>query len=307
MVSTGVLDAADAARGAAPAPSVPSLRAVGYAATAYLTVFALALLALMRGLGGLLTASDLAWAVGIALAPIGLALRLTTTRQADRQQYLVRLLACALMLPLLVLMWASSEALEEAPVVIGLAFVLTGALHLIAFVAAIFSLAARVTRITPAAGVAAVGGERLAHRLASLGASAGSGSTWRLDLPALPGRQHEVRLTLDAQQPLLHVRERLSAAGAVPQSADEASLRGIGDAAFDPTRPNAQRVWSLTLQASMIDPQRLSAVPLRIVGDDAVLPPGHLEGLDADGWLALLAALATASGYTWQPGIGRLP
>lgn len=38
-------------------------------------------------------------------------------------------------------------------------------------------------------------------------------------------------------------------------------------------------MWSLTLQTSMIDPQRLGA----------------------DGWLALLAALVTASGYTWQP------
>ena len=45
----------------------------------------------------------------ICAAPAVLALRLGFTSQADRQQYVARLLACAAMLPILLMMWAGSQ------------------------------------------------------------------------------------------------------------------------------------------------------------------------------------------------------
>lgn len=179
MISTLVLDAPASAR-STTAPSAAPLRGVGYGSTAYLVIFALGVLALMFVLGGLQSPADLAWAAAFTLAPAALALRLTFTSQADRQQYVARLMACALMLPLLVLMWASSQTLTEAPVVVGLAFVLAGALHLAAFVGATVTLASRTTRLMPAVGVAPVGAERLLRRLASLGVNANDSAPLRL-------------------------------------------------------------------------------------------------------------------------------
>lgn len=317
MASTLVFESLNAAGDhGRSAPSLPPLRWVGYATMAYLVLFAAALLGLMGLLGGLQAGADLAWAAVIALAPAALATVLTFTSDLDRQQYLARLVACALMLPLLVLMWASSTDFGESRVVVGLALVLGGALHMAAFVGAIFVLAARTTRVTPAAGITPIGVERLGHRFASLVAGtavplvAGRPGRWQLVLPAAADRQHALHLVADTAavaQPMLHVRERLTAAGAAPQDANEASLRGLGEPAFDPSRPDAQRVWNLTLQASMIDPQRLAAVPLRLSGDEVQLPAGYTQSLDADGWLTLIVALVTTSGYGWQPGIGRLP
>src|SRR6186713_1041900 len=45
----------------------------------------------------------------ICAAPSLLALGLGFTSQADRQQYVVRLLACSAMLPILLMMWAGSQ------------------------------------------------------------------------------------------------------------------------------------------------------------------------------------------------------
>ena len=68
---------------------------------------------------------------------------------------------------------------------------------------------------------------------------------------------------------------------AAPRSADEASLRSLGDPAFDPTRPAAQRVSSCVAQASMIDPAQLAATRLTL--DDGRAGRPAPEAVSADG------------------------
>ena len=84
----------------------------------------------------------------------------------------------------------------------------------------------------------------------------------------------------------------------------DASLRSIGDTWFDPSRPQAQRVSGITLQASMIEPSRLAATRLAMDGGQVRLLAPAAADLDADGVVAVLAALVTRSGYGWQPELG---
>ena len=103
-------------------------------------------------------------------------------------------------------------------------------------------------------------------------------------------------------------RPMLPVSGAAPRNADEASMRGIGDLAADPTRPDAQRISSRVAQASMIDPARLEATRLVLRDGKAEPAPQALTTANADDLVILLCALVTRSGYAWQPklfGRGR--
>ena len=94
----------------------------------------------------------------ICAMPALLALGLGFSSQADRQQYVVRLIACAAMLPILLMMWAGSQDgpaaaldsndLARRPWIFSTAFAL---LHAGLFIAAIAWLAVAVTRIEAAA------------------------------------------------------------------------------------------------------------------------------------------------------------
>lgn len=114
-------------------------------------------------------------------------------------------------------------------------------------------------------------------------------------------RGHQVSLKFNAEQHHVKVREKLIASMARPNSEEEASMRGPGDDYFDPTRPLARRVSSVTFQTSTINPQRLEALPLRMFGQSVELPEGHAQTLDADGMVILLCAVVTRSGWQWQP------
>lgn len=246
-----------------------------------------------------------AFASLVCVAPALLTLALAATSQDDRRQYVVRTMAAALMLPLLQLMWAA-----EPPRVASTALlIILALLHIAVFLAAVLWLATATTRIEPAPGVASIAPAQLLARLRSLAAlnlplqvrPGDADHEWVVDLncDAGPGRAHRVLLTLDARAFRVRVRERLGACGAAPRDADEASMRSIGDPAFDPTRPAARRIRASVAQATMIEPQRLAAVRLRWS------PEGVAEAEagagDAEAMLTLLAALVTRSGWHWQP------
>ena len=125
-----------------------------------------------------------------------------------------------------------------------------------------------------------------------------------VEVPLEALRCHRIVLVLDERRREVRVSERLGAHGARPRDADEASLRSLGDAAFDPSRPDADRVWQTTWQATMIDPLRLDAVPLRPLGLHAELPRAYAAALDGEGVLTALCALVTRSGWHWQPRLG---
>ena len=255
----------------------------------------------------------------VCAAPAALALVFGFTSQADREQYILRLLACSAMLPILLMMWAGSQdALEATPAMSLLArrpwvfFVGFGLLHAAVFVAGVVWLAGTVTRVEAAAGSAAVPASRLVQRLRSLAAagvpfemtSGAAPGEWALALgEAEAERSHRVLLNLDERARTVRVRERLGASGAKPRAADEASLRGIGESAVDPTRPEAQRLSSRTAQAQMIDPARLHAMRLVLAEGEAELAPETLAASvkDPDALVTLLCAVVTRSGWAWQP------
>ena len=119
-------------------------------------------------------------------------------------------------------------------------------------------------------------------------------------------RAHRVLLQIDERTHTVRVRERLGASGAAPCNADEACMRCIGDPAFDPTRPDAQRISSRVAQASMIDPARLQATRLVLRDGQAEPAPQAVAATaaDPDALVTLLCALVTRSGYAWQPLLG---
>ena len=312
--TSAALSAAHPFQGAGAPPVQSPLGVVGVVAALYTLLFGatvwFALRAAQTGTGTIDAALDIA----ICLAPALLAGVLARTSQADRQQYVARLMACAVMLPLLLLMWATSQ-----PVVVSGALVWSAAgvlfvAHIALFVGAVFWLARRATGIEAQPGAAVVGATLLGQRLQSLAdaqvpadVTPGQGAgEWLVELRFGPGvpRSHRVRLLIDEPARRVRVRERLAARGAAPQDADEASLRSIGDTWFDPSRPQAQRVSGITLQASMIEPSRLAATCLALDGGRVTLLAPAAADLDADGVVSVLAALVTRSGYGWQPELG---
>jgi hypothetical protein len=191
-------------------------------------------------------------------------------------------------------------------------------LHVAVFLVAVAWLAGAVTRVDPAPGSAPVPAALLVQRLQSLAAAgvpidvaAGAApGEWSVGLRlAEAARTHRVLLQIDERTHTVRVRERLAASGAAPRDADEASMRGVGERAIDPTRPDAQQVSSRVAQTSMIDSARLQATRLVLREGRAEPAAKAMSGAaaDADEIVTLLCALVTRSGYAWQPllGIGR--
>jgi hypothetical protein len=119
--------------------------------------------------------------------------------------------------------------------------------------------------------------------------------------PPDPARSHGVFMRLDTTRRCVHVAERLGAAGATPQDADEASLRRVGDPLLDAARPQAQRVWGMTRQATLIDPHRLAALMQLMAARGVARAATDATALDAEGTLTLLCAVVTTSGWDWSP------
>ncbi len=184
-------------------------------------------------------------------------------------------------------------------------------LHLCAVVGFIYWAGIRTTRVAAQAGAVPVPESRLRARLSSLeqiGVPFSFVPAERPDelaleyhFPAKSERRLRVILNIDAQEGEVRVRERSNATGAAPEDQHERDMRPIGGPRFDPTRPEAQKVWMSVVQTSILEPELLSAVPLTLREDRAELPAEYAHGLDSKQMIYVLCAVVTKSGYTWQP------
>lgn len=223
-------------------------------------------------------------------------------RASDSGQALARLAAQHIPMPQADAEPAPTEPPARWPLLAGLA-----AAHALAFVALIAWAGSHLTRVAALQGAPVASADELRARLLSLAQPVGpfaitavDGSAALLvDASPCPRRRHHITLRLDAGRVLVH--EKLGVAGDAPQDADEASLRGPGDDLVDAARPDAQQLWSTTLQATMVLPSLLAAVPLRLHTCQAELPPGYTAALDGEGVLTALCAVVTRSGWLWQP------
>jgi len=250
------------------------------------------------------------WAWPLAGAPALLAAGLTLTRRDDRGQYVARLMACGLMLPALQLVVLT----DGADATRGWRLAALAAVHVGALLLATLVFARRSGAIHPPPGVAAVDADRLRARLQSLaglglplrlataapGAEAADGPI-ELDLAAGEGRRHRVQLRLDPAANRVQVLERLGAWNATPASAAEASMRALGEPAFDPARPAAQRVAGRVAQVTVVEAGPLAAVQLHWTPDGRAVAAADAGGDDAQALVTLVAALVTRSGWSWSP------
>lgn len=278
-------------------PSLPSLVPAAFACAAYLAVFGAAVRSALAAPAPVDTA--------ICLVPALLALALGATSRSDRKQYVARLFAALLFAPVLLLMWASSEPAQ------GWHLGLLVPVHVAGLLLATLWLASFATRISAARGAARIGAAAFGRRMASMGGArpalfevrpAGA-LAWDVDLRAgvAAGRSHRMTLVLDERAGAVRVREFLAADGARTRSESERSMRSPGDPAFDPTRPDAQSVWSRTWQSSMLDPARLAATSVEFRGDEVVFVLPEQPPVDDESCVALFALVSVLSGYDWSP------
>jgi hypothetical protein len=281
---------------------------LGGVAVAYL-VLAGALLWLWLGTSGVARTLPVTL---VCFAPALLGVVLARTSTDDQNQYIARVLACAAFMPVLLLFWGTSlDPDSEMPGRSVWPFAVAAAVgHALAFVGLIFWGGSFATRVAAQPGASTSSADDLRARLLGLAQTAvpfdiSSDADGALSasfrFPKGEHRSHQLLLKFDAARHRVHVREKLGASAARPQTADEASMRGAGDAYFDPARPNASHVSGITLQTSMIDPKLLAALPLRLFGPTVELPEQTAAALDADGMVRLLCAVVTRSGWHWQP------
>lgn len=254
-------------------------------------------------------APDLPLAVPVVCAlPAFCAVLLSFTSNSDPTQYALRIMACGLFGPILLLFWSTNIARQQPVWPFATAATV---LHAAAFVGFVMWAGGALTRVTADPSSAKASGATLAGRLLSVGSvgapfdvesrSAGEIVVW-YRYPEGEERSHAVILNLDQAKSQVRVRERVSANGARPKTAEEASLRGPAAPYQDPARPRANRVYGTVAQTSPIDPARLRAMPVTFTGNRASLPAGFAPGLDEDGMVTLLCAVTTRSGWDWQPG-----
>lgn len=282
------------------------IRIVGVASVAYLMLVGLVMWLWLRRSGVETTPIVVILCALPAVLSTGLAL----TSTEDQRQYLARVLACAGFVPVLLLFWGTSlsPAVADPNRAVWPFGVCAAIGHALVFVGGIFVGGSFVTTVPASPGVAVASSTELVARIRSLeGAALGVSSPEPRRLVVLllkeatENRSHEVKLQLDEVRHVVQVREKVSASGARPRTASEASMRGPGDSSYNPTRPNATRVSETTFQTTMIVPSRLAQVPLRVHLDRVEVPEEFLRGLDGDGMMTLLCAVATQSGWRWQP------
>lgn len=225
---------------------------------------------------------------------------------------LSKVMAAGLFGPLLLLFWAGDVAPASVP---GWPFFVPAVLlHAAVFIGCIVVLGQVMTRVEPVADEPPVPVATLRRRLLSLAAGLprhcsvrelpGGTLVFELLASSTQGRHHRVLLDLLAAAGEVRVREELRASAAPPAGADEASLRGPGDAPMEAGRPEAAAVWHAVRQTSMFEPEQIAAVPLRLEGD-------RVHGAEAlgpgDGVLLALCAVVTRSGWAWQPAWREKP
>jgi hypothetical protein len=235
-------------------------------------------------------------------------------RAADRPGGLARLAAQQVPVPEVERVAAPVEPVARWPF-----FTAMSLAHGFALVVLIARGGSTTTRVPALRGVAPATPEQLRARLLSLARPTGpfdiclvtEGGSQAVRVDASPSRlpscdpadptTHLITLHLDAASACVRVHEKLAARAAAPRNAEQASMRGPGDEWFDPARPDARRRWASTVQATMIVPTRLAAVPLQLYAQHAELPAAHAASLDGEGVVTALCALVTRSGWHWQP------
>ncbi|HEY0955451.1 MAG TPA: hypothetical protein VGE36_11880 [Roseateles sp.] len=221
---------------------------------------------------------------------------LLEVRASDRSQALARLVAQRVPPPPEDVAPPSVEAVERWPLLTGMA-----AVHALVFVALITWAGFHLTRVPALHGAAVATPDELRARLLSLARPIGpfdvteleldGARALRVDASTGPGRTHHITLHIDARHGQVRVQETLSLHGDAP----------LDDDGTDPMRPDARQLWSLALQATLIQPSRLADVPLRLRSRQAELPPDYALALDGEGVLTALCTLVTRSGWHWQP------
>jgi hypothetical protein len=207
------------------------------------------------------------------------------------------------------------EAAPTAPKVwpFALGYVLA---QVAAFVLFIVWAAKAGTRIDRIPGAARVSSATLRARLLSLNDASlpfrvsetddGTNELW-VDYTFAAGqaRAHRVFLALDGGRGEVHVRERLGVSGDAPRDAAEADMRPLGSVGIAPTRPKAQKLYSRTVQATVITSEELAAVQLKLQGECVTLPGDYVaaqnQARNADGMVHVLCTVVIRSGFAWQP------
>jgi hypothetical protein len=258
--------------------------------------------------------------------PAVLALLLASTSTDDRRQHAARLAAAILFGPILLAFWTMEQP-TTIPTAPGWAmFGAAALLQLGSWAAQLLQMARLSTRVEALPGTRTLDAVVFESRLCTLpaagwplrvqrGAEAG---TWDLQLDVGGERSHRVRLDVDRERREVLVLEEVSAAGAAPQTRDEADMRNLGDPAYDATRPDAQSVFTYKRQATMLLPAALAEVSLHLRGAQVrasatapLLPPCAEAEARGEAMVTMLAALATRSGLAWQPALrlrqGRWP
>lgn len=254
--------------------------------------------------------TPVALAMAICAAPALLCAGFALRAQTDRRQYIAWPMVTLMMAPILLLFWSLDGPTRFGPgMVLAIGFAL---LHAAAFVVAVMWMGAFTTRIDPAAGTPVASTATLVQRLATL-PSLGL----PLDLHADPAQRrlqfawtpdgvdaqrHHVTLNLQPDTMQVEVLEQLRADGAAPADAEQASMRSPGDPFFDPSRPQAQKVWLRTVQSTMLDGERLATAPVALIGEELAWRGPALRTLpDTDTLMACLAHIVVQSGWSWAP------
>lgn len=276
------------------------------ACTAYLLAVGLAFAAWHLAAG----TAPVAMAMAICAAPALLCAGFSLRAQTDRRQYIAWPMVTLLMAPILLLFWSLDGPTRPG---LGMALAIGFALlHAVAFVMAVLWMGAFTTRIEPAAGTPVASTAMLVRRLAALPSLGlpldlhADPAHRRLQFAWTPGgpdtQRHHVTLNLQPDTMQVEVLEQLRADGAAPADAGQASMRAPGDPFFDPSRPEAQKVWLRTVQSTMLDQQRLAAAPVALVGEQLAWRGPALRTLpDTDALMACLAHIVVQSGWSWAP------
>ena len=285
------------------------LRVMGVLATLYLSVVGAATWIWIGWFG----AEPSPFIAVVCALPAILGAVLAGTSTSDERQYVARVLACMMFTPALLLFWATSLDPAAGAVPRPIWPFATGfvVVHVLFFLGTIFWGGSALTAVPAVAGSPVTTAAELRARLLSLNAASVpfevANESGDVDIVVSfryteeARRSHHALLKFDTARREVRVRERTGASGARPINADEASMRSIGDRYYDPTRPNAKRIWGTTAQMTQIDKQRLAGVPLQFRGQRAELAADYAADLDGEGMVTVLCALVTRSGWRWQP------
>lgn len=271
--------------------------------TAYLAIFGAVVWFWLRSSNVAVTP----WITIVNFLPALLGLALAFTSRDDLEQYRMRIFACSMFTPLLLLFWSGSLSPDDPSTIRTVWPFATGAsvVHALAFVAGVYWVGTETTRIPADPAATAVTLEILRERLLSLSNTGGplavsTSPTGELIFETL-NRRRSVVLRIDEPNRHVLVKERSSASAARPATPEESNMRAPLSPSYDPKRPQATAIWQSVAQTSTITPEKLNAVRLVLRDHTVELPRDSAAQLNGDSLVVLLCAITTRSGWNWQP------